>query len=45
MGLATFKNVGRAGAIFAREPGVSADVVIFFRSHVPIGGYGSKPAR
>lgn len=43
--LATFKNVGRAGAIFAREPGVSADVVIFFRSHVSIGGYGSKPAK
>jgi dienelactone hydrolase len=43
--LDTFKNVGHAGAIFTREPSVSADIVIFFRSNLPIGGYGSKPAK
>ena len=39
-----FKGAGHAASMFEKEPELEADIVIFFRSNLPIGGYGLKPA-
>lgn len=37
-------NAGHAATIFAKQPDVEPDIVIWFRSNLPIGGYGLPPA-
>jgi len=39
-----FKNAGHAASMFAKEPGMEADIVIWFRSNLSVGGYGLPPA-
>ncbi len=41
--LQMFKNAGHAASIFEKEPGLEADIVIWFRTNLPIGGYGLPP--
>ena len=42
--LEMFKDAGHAASMFAKQPDLEADIVIFFRSNLAIGGYGFKPA-
>ena len=37
------KGAGHGAAMFAKQVDLEADVVIFLRSNVPIGGYGLRP--
>ena len=37
------KGAGHGAAMFAKQMDLEADVVIFLRSNVPIGGYGLRP--
>jgi hypothetical protein len=39
-----FKDAGHAASMFAKQPELQADIVIWFRSNLPIGGYGLPPA-
>lgn len=39
-----FKDVGHAASMFAKQPDLEADIVIWFRSNLPVGGYGLPPA-
>lgn len=39
-----FKNAGHAASMFAKEPDLEADIVIWFRSNLSVGGYGLPPA-
>jgi len=39
-----FKGAGHAGAMFEKQPDLEADIVIWFRSNLPVGGYGLPPA-
>ncbi len=41
--LEMLKNAGHAASIFAKEPDLAADIVIWFRKNLPIGGYGLPP--
>lgn len=41
--LEMFKDAGHAASMFAKQPDLEADIVIFFRSNLPIGGYGLRP--
>jgi dienelactone hydrolase len=41
--LEMFKGAGHAGSMFAKEPDLGADIVIWFRTNLPIGGYGLPP--
>jgi dienelactone hydrolase len=43
--LTMFKNAGHAASMFAKEPDLEADIVIWFRKHLPVAGYGTLPAR
>ena len=38
------KDAGHAAFMFAKQPDLEADIVIWFRSNLPIGGYGLPPA-
>jgi dienelactone hydrolase len=38
------KDAGHAASMFAKQPELQADVVIWFRSNLPPGGYGLPPA-
>jgi pimeloyl-ACP methyl ester carboxylesterase len=38
-----FKNAGHAASIFEKEPDLEADIVIWFRMNLAIGGYGLPP--
>lgn len=38
------KDAGHAASMFAKQPDLEADIVIWFRSNLPIGGYGLPPA-
>jgi dienelactone hydrolase len=38
------KDAGHAASMFAKQPELQADIVIWFRSNLPIGGYGLPPA-
>ena len=39
-----FKGAGHAASMFAKQPDLEADIVIWFRSNLPVGGYGLPPA-
>jgi len=41
--LEMFKNAGHAASIFEKEPDLEADIVIWFRTNLAIGGYGLPP--
>ena len=41
--LEMLKNAGHAASMLAKEPDVTADIVIWFRSNLPIVGYGLPP--
>ncbi len=44
--LSMFKDAGHAASMFTKEPGLEADIVIWFRKNLPVAGYGSpRPAR
>lgn len=38
------KDAGHAASMFAKQPELQADIVIWFRSNLPPGGYGLPPA-
>ena len=40
----TFKNAGHAASMFAKQPDLEADIVVWFRSNLPVAGYGLPPA-
>ena len=42
--LAMFEDAGHAASMFARQPDLEADIVIWFRSNLPVAGYGLPPA-
>jgi dienelactone hydrolase len=39
-----FKGAGHAASMFAKQPDLEADIVIWFRSNLPVAGYGLPPA-
>lgn len=39
------KAAGHGTAMLEKQPDLEADIVIFLRSNVPIGGYGLKPSK
>ena len=39
-----FKGAGHAAFMFAKQPDLEADIVIWFRSNLTLGGYGLPPA-
>jgi hypothetical protein len=39
-----FKEAGHAASMFAKQADLEADIVIWFRSNLPTGGYGLPPA-
>jgi len=39
-----FKDAGHAASMFAKQPDLEADIVIWFRSNLPVAGYGLPPA-
>ena len=42
--LEVFQAAGHAASMFAKEADLEAEIVIWFRSNLPIGGYGLPPA-
>jgi hypothetical protein len=40
-----FKNAGHAASMFDKEPDLEADIVLWFRKHLPVAGYGALPAQ
>jgi dienelactone hydrolase len=40
----TVKDAGHAAFMFAKQPDLEADIVIWFRANLPTGGYGLPPA-
>jgi hypothetical protein len=39
-----FKDAGHAASMFAKQPDLEADIVIWFRRHLPVAGYATLPA-
>jgi dienelactone hydrolase len=39
-----FKDAGHAASMFAKQPDLEADIVIWFRQNLPVAGYGLPPA-
>lgn len=39
-----FKDAGYAASMFAKQPDLGADIVIWFRANLPVAGYGCPPA-
>lgn len=39
-----FKDAGHAASMFAKQPELEADIVIWFRANLPVAGYGLPPA-
>lgn len=39
--LTMLKNAGHAASMFAKQPDLEADIVIWFRSNLPVAGYAS----
>jgi dienelactone hydrolase len=39
--LTMFKNAGHAASMFAKQPDLEADIVIWFRKNLPVAGYGT----
>ena len=42
--LEMLKGAGHAASMFAKAPDLEPDIVIWFRSNLPVGGYGLPPA-
>ena len=42
--LTMFKGAGHAASMFARQPDLEADIVIWFRRNLPVAGYGTLPS-
>jgi dienelactone hydrolase len=42
--LEMFKDAGHAASMFAKQPDLEADIVIWFRANLPVAGYGLPPA-
>jgi dienelactone hydrolase len=42
--LSMLKNAGHAASMFAKEPDLQADIVIWFRSNLPVSGYAVLPS-
>jgi dienelactone hydrolase len=42
--LTMFKDAGHAASMFAKQPDLEADIVIWFRRHLPVAGYATLPA-
>jgi dienelactone hydrolase len=42
--LSMFKGAGHAASMFAKEPDLQADIVIWFRSNLPVSGYAVLPS-
>jgi dienelactone hydrolase len=42
--LEMFTNAGHAASIFAKQPDLEPDIVIWFISNLPLAGYGLPPA-
>jgi dienelactone hydrolase len=40
-----FKDSGHAASMFAKQPDLEADIVIWFRKNLPVAGYGTAPSR
>jgi hypothetical protein len=36
-----FKDAGHAASMFAKQPDLEADIVIWFRKNLPVAGYGT----
>lgn len=43
--LTMLKNAGHAASMFAKEPDLQADIVIWFRKHLPVSGYATGTPR
>ena len=41
--LEMFKDAGHAASMFAKQPDLEADIVIWFRSNLPVSGYSLSP--
>jgi dienelactone hydrolase len=39
-----FTDAGHAATMFAKQPDLEADIVIWFRANLPVAGYGLPPA-
>ena len=39
-----FTDAGHAASMFAKQPDLEADIVIWFRANLPVAGYGLPPA-
>ena len=39
-----FKDAGHAASMFAKQPDLEPDIVIWFRANLPVAGYGLPPA-
>lgn len=39
-----FEDAGHAASMFAKQPDLQADIVIWFRANLPVAGYGLPPA-
>ena len=42
--LTMFKDAGHAASMFAKQPDLEADIVIWFRRHLPVAGYATLPS-
>jgi dienelactone hydrolase len=42
--LTMFKDAGHAASMFAKQPDLEADIVIWFRKHLPVTGYATLPS-
>ncbi len=38
------KDAGHAASMFAKQPDLEADIVIWFRKNLPVAGYGTPPS-
>jgi len=43
--LTMLKDAGHAATMFAKQPDLQADIVIWFRTNLPVGGYAALPSR
>ena len=42
--LTMFKDAGHAASMFAKQPDLEADIVIWVRRHLPVAGYATLPS-
>jgi len=43
--LTMFKDAGHAASMFAKQPDLEADIVIWFRRNMPVSGYAATPGK